>query len=107
MFSNSTQACEWSIVALQIFSISLLRRVQHNEGKAAQFALASTRSYIERFESPICFTGHSYSGTVAPVVEVIVSTNGLYKDMNSIGLLQCRQWTMRELACTQIRLRLF
>jgi hypothetical protein len=93
-------------VVLQIFSISLLPRVQRNEDKAAQFALAGTRSYIERFEGPICFTGHSYSGIVAPVVEVIVSTDVSYKDMNSIVLLQCHQWTMRALVYTKIRLRL-
>jgi hypothetical protein len=53
--------------------------------QAALFTLAGARSYIERFEGPIYFTGHSYGGTVAPVALVIASKDFPHKDLNAIG----------------------
>jgi hypothetical protein len=52
---------------------------------AAQFTLEKSRSYIEEFEGPIYFTGHSYGGTVAPLLQVLTLAEMPNKDLNAIG----------------------
>jgi hypothetical protein len=52
---------------------------------AALYVLKTARSYIEAFDDTIYFTGNSYGGTVAPLLDVIISTDYPTKDVNAIG----------------------
>jgi hypothetical protein len=53
--------------------------------EASLFIFQHVRDFVEAWNGPIYFTGHSYGGTTSPVLAVIFSKEYPAKDVNSIG----------------------
>jgi hypothetical protein len=52
---------------------------------AAQYTFTYAKDYIQSFTGTVYFTGHSYGGTVSPIVSVLAANAFPDKDLNAIA----------------------
>jgi hypothetical protein len=52
---------------------------------AAQYTFGLAKSYIQDFKGTVYFTGHSYGGTVSPIVSILAADAFPDKDLNAIA----------------------